>query len=354
MNSGKHLVILSPGFPKDAEDWYCIPPLQGFLEELTANYPDWKVTVVAVHYPYQKRRYVWKGISVIAVGGNNARFPRKLWVWQQAQNRLREIHQGNTITVLHSFWMQECAWMGQRFSQKTGVRHVNTLMGQDVQDTNHYLNRIPKEGMKVVAISERAAETYRANTGNAVSKVIPWGLDQLGQTVRHPNGPRKKWIVGVGNLVEVKRWEWFVEVISMLKNAGKIEGALLIGGGPQEQSLRGLAKQLNCEGFLNFSGHLDRPDILAQLGRHAVLLHTAVSEGQGYVFLEAQAQGLPIVSTPVGMAMPSERWKLGNSPAELAEACASFLESGNAFECRAQWIMKDTLDAYMEIYQAQG
>lgn len=351
MNSGKHLVLFSPGFPKNETDWYCIPPLQGFVQLFRQKYPEWKLSIIALHYPYQAGEYEWHGIKVLALGGNNRGFPMRLWLWRKALNQLKVLHHREPITVLHSFWMQECALLGQRFTRKYGMRHVCTVMGQDAQPTNRYLNRISSQNLNVVAISQRAGDAIQSLMGS-VPSIIPWGLDALGQQSFPEPETRKRLIIGVGNLVPVKRWDWFLEVVALLKKGGKADGAILIGGGPAENKLREYAKNLNLGAFVQFAGHMDRPEILQKMREGLILLHTAESEGQGYVFLEAQAQGLVLVSTPVGMANPSDRWKMGQNPNELAEACIEFLGQMPTPIFKPDFCMEETVNAYMEIYQA--
>lgn len=355
MSSGKHLVLFSPGFPENEKDWYCIPPLQGFVVEFQRQNPDWHITVVALHYPYKPANYQWKGVEVIALGGNNIGFPRRIWLWRKALKTLKKIHENRPIAILHTFWLQECALLGQRFVRKLNIPHFCTLMGQDVQESNAYLKRIPFRNLQVIAISERAAETFSKNTGQEVAAIVPWGLDDLGQkqaVITYVD--RKKWVIGVGNLVPVKGWFMFLYVLAELKRNEQAEGAMLIGGGPQEKSLKDAARLMGLDSFLHFTGHLDRPEILSRMAECGVLLHTAASEGQGYVFLEAQAQGLPIVSTAVGMARESANWRLGDSVDALAEGCAAFLEAGEALPKQAEILIEETVRAYTKYYLAQS
>jgi glycosyltransferase involved in cell wall biosynthesis len=158
--------------------------------------------------------------------------------------------------------------------------------------------------------------------------------------------------MGVGNLVAVKRWDLFLAVVAQLMAAGTADGAVLIGGGPLENALKAQARELGIGHFVEFTGHMDRPAILERLAEGMILLHTAESEGQGYVFLEAQAQGLALVSTPVGMAHPSARWKIGEDVPALAAACSAFLTDGPDPDYQPDFIIEETVDAYLAYYQA--
>lgn len=53
-----------------------------------------------------------------------------------------------------------------------------------------------------------------------------------------------------------------------------------------------------------------RAEMLKLMARSRVLVHPSRYESQGYVFLEALMQGMSVVSYPVSIASPSERWSV--------------------------------------------
>lgn len=354
MSYDKHWVLFSPGFPAHEEDWYCIPPLQGLAESLSRLEPRARITVVALHYPYEPREYTWKGIQVIALGGNNVRFPKKLSLWGRALQALKKLHREQPIDVLHTFWLQECTFLGRRFAKPRKIRQIATIMGQDATAANQYKQRKNQRHAHIVAISKAASKAYQEQFDFLVTTVIPWGADgQIVELARRKDRLEKEYdIVGVGNLVPVKNYALFLDVIAELKQKRPEVSALLIGGGPEENMLKAQAEALGIDENIHFAGHLDRPEILEYLRKSRVFLHTAAYEGQGYVFLEAQAAGLPIVSTPVGMAARTERWVTLDTAQKLAMGCLQFLELDIDFPAIAPFTIEDSARAYLEIYQA--
>ena len=58
MSSSKHILFLTPGFPADENDFFCIPPLQEFLVKFRSIFPSSKISVISFQYPYHNK---WEG-----------------------------------------------------------------------------------------------------------------------------------------------------------------------------------------------------------------------------------------------------------------------------------------------------
>jgi len=73
---------------------------------------------------------------------------------------------------------------------------------------------------------------------------------------------------------------------------------ILFGQGPEEDRLQAKVRQTGLSDSVRFAGF--RADIRSFLGHADLLVHPALREGLGICLLEAQAAGLPVVSTRVG------------------------------------------------------
>lgn len=351
MKSVKHILIFTPGFARDEDDYLCIPPLQAYLPALRAARPDLRISIVALHYPFEEGVYSWRGFSVHALAGSNVRNPLgKFQLWRKARKKLRAIHKEYPVDVIHSLWLHECSWIGQQISRKLGIPLVATVQGQDALQGNRYISNLALHQIRVVTLSQRAAETLRSFRPVPNIEVIPWGLPpedigQKGEEIKEYD------ILGVGSLVPVKNWSRFLEVIEQMRRAQPFLKACLIGEGAKRTELEAEAESRGLAGMVKFAGELPRNEVLAMMGRSKVLLHTANYEGQGYIFAEALAMGMRIVSTPVGMAKAGERWSLGESPEELTmkvqKALAEPLPEGGGKVDR----IEDTVSAYLEVYE---
>jgi len=82
----------------------------------------------------------------------------------------------------------------------------------------------------------------------------------------------------------------------------KLENAryIIIGDGPQRQSLAQLASRLGIGDRVGFTGGVSRAECLHRLGKSDVLIHPSLHDSGGYVCLEALCLGKPVVCLNVG------------------------------------------------------
>lgn len=119
-----------------------------------------------------------------------------------------------------------------------------------------------------------------------------------------PIAARPPRIVFVGRLVEKKGVEYLIRAFARVSQ--QIPGAQLavLGGGPLGKSLQALAAELGVP--VEFCGGVDRSEVSRQLANARVLCLPSVTaangdaEGLGMVILEAQACGLPVVTSARG------------------------------------------------------
>jgi len=127
--------------------------------------------------------------------------------------------------------------------------------------------------------------------------------------------------------------------------------AVLVGEGSERGNLEALAKKLNAEKLFTFAGALSREETIALMKRSKILLHASRYESFGYVFAEALAAGMKIVSYPVGCAAASPRWQLAQKKEDLPEAVHRFLEESFRAEPEVPFTMGDTAAAYISVYR---
>lgn len=344
MDSKKHIVICTPGFAAHEDDSTCIPPLQAYVKELS-KHNKINLTVISLHYS-SKSKYSWHGVEVIAIGANNNKFPFRFISWKKFQKAIQSIHQNHPIDILHSFWATDVAYIAQKAADKLGVEHFITLMGQDVLGTNKYFNRIKPTVNQLICVSDRQAQMLNKHFNKEAVHVIPWGIDAY--SISGKNLPVYD-VIGVGSLTELKNYSLFVEVIAELHKKGKITKAVLIGDGPEEEKLKQKAKEKGLEEVLQFTGRLNRDEVLLYMEKSKIFLHTSQYESLGYVFQEAISTKTPIVSTPVGMAQEKNYWRIGETKQELAEHTIHFLETTEQYDFEV-YSMQQTVEAYLSVY----
>lgn len=106
--------------------------------------------------------------------------------------------------------------------------------------------------------------------------------------------------VYLGYLRKAKGVETIIKAFSKVQEKFPFSRLTVIGSGEFEVELKDLSKRENIKN-VNFMGHVeDRNIINKTLREHDFFLFGSLSEGSPRVVLEAMANGLVVVSTPVG------------------------------------------------------
>jgi colanic acid/amylovoran biosynthesis glycosyltransferase len=113
-------------------------------------------------------------------------------------------------------------------------------------------------------------------------------------------------ILSVGRLVDVKGFQYGIEAIAQISNLSHNIHYIIIGDGPLRKQLQQLADQLGIVKNIRFMGEQSQEFVRdAYQNAHIFLLPSITksdgsAEAQGLVLQEAQASGLPVISTSVG------------------------------------------------------
>jgi len=337
----KHILILTPGFPKDENDFNCIPPLQEYLIGFKKQFPDSKFTVISLQYPYHNKNYAWKNIPVLPMGGKNIRI-KKPYLWFNVIRSAKEIHKKNKIDAIHSLWLGECALLGNYLSKKFNCAHICTLMGQDVKPSNRYLKRLIDKEIKIVALSENQANDFWELTNKKVDEIIHWGIDD--QPVN--NSERDIDFLGVGSLIALKNYSLFIKAIEVIKKSKPDVNCKIVGTGPELSKLKSLAEAKGLIKNLEFTGLLNRKEIFKLMQRSKIFIHPSRFEGFGYVFAEALANGMNIVSFNVGAAQKNLKWFIANDEQDLITISKNLLSTKLNFEPLNLFPLEKTVGRY--------
>ncbi len=296
------LVYLVPGFPANEGETHWVPPIQNFIKAVIQRNPHVDVHVISFHYPDHRGTYRWNGAMVHALGGMNKRFPLRFVTWMRAARQVQTLMKAGTIVTLHSHWLAECTYVAGWLARTTGARHVATIHGQDALPANPYLRHFRFERMIVTAVSENAAMAFSKSTGRRVNHTIPTGLDYSARTLRDWLPERTIDILGVGSLIPLKGFREFLEIVRLLSAEYPALRCMIIGDGPERAALEKQIQRNEMSGVVTLAGALPRESVLKTMRTAKILLHTSHYEGQGYVFLEALAAGMRVVSFDVGYA----------------------------------------------------
>jgi glycosyltransferase involved in cell wall biosynthesis len=107
---------------------------------------------------------------------------------------------------------------------------------------------------------------------------------------------QKKVLLFVGRIGKEKNLSFLLSAFALIAAQEREAVLVLVGGGPEERSLRSSAANLGIEGKVVFTGKLP-PETVAGAYRSADLfVFPSVTETQGIVLVEAMAAGLPVVA----------------------------------------------------------
>ena len=340
----KHIVFLTPGFAKNKQDSTTIPAIQIYIKALKSQQPELKITIIAFQFPFTNEKYKWFGCEVIPLNGRNSKLKR-IFIWKKVFTILNSLNKENPISILHSFWLGECAFVGNLFLKKQNIKHVCTLMGQDVLKNNYYLKLLPIQKMKLICVSDfQRKQLY--NSLILQTKVIPWGIndDDFSNEITKSID-----IIGVGSLITLKNYELFVEIIFEINKKTPIK-VVLIGDGIQKEFLEEKIKKLQLENTICLKGLLPYNETLNYISQSKILLHTSNYESFGMIFAEALHCKTRIVSKEVGCAFTFENWQVCNTKSQMIAACLDALSIPFSENLKNPFVIENTVENYLKIY----
>jgi len=342
-----HVALITPGFPADETDTPCIPALQEYLQGLGKYAPNVEVSVLTLRYPHRKEPYRWHGLQVFPSGGEQRRFPLIVASWFDLTRNFRRLRKQRKIDVIHSLWLGETSLLGTVLSRVYGIPHVVTLMGQDARVKKRYLWLLDLPRNTIVAVSEFQRRDDLASQGRDAAQVIPWGIDVAagrGAATRDID------VIGVGSLIAVKDFGKFLRVVSVLSSANPGLRCVIAGDGPERPALEKLSRELQLEKTIRFEGAVPRECVLDLMARSRVLLHTSRFESYGFVFSEALANGVRIVSGPVGIAEAGPNWAVEEAVPAMAAAIQRFLAQPPTLPS-FPYAVEETVQRYSSLYE---
>ncbi len=171
---------------------------------------------------------------------------------------------------------------------------------------------IGKIASQLVAVSSEITDSLKARYAGAYKKIcsITNGIDtdlysseidteQRAAIMEKFAVPSNRFIIGsVGRLAPVKNYSSLLQALQLLKKRQNIFHLILVGDGPEADHLKALARKLNIEENVTFTG--------VQYGLHKILpvfdvfVLPSWTEGTSISLLEALSCGIPVVVSDAG------------------------------------------------------
>ena len=344
-----HIVFLTPGFPQDEQETHCLTYLQNFIKELSETVDQVQISIITFHYPFTIGEYFWNNIKVYSIGGKNSKGLGKLLLWQKVNSTFKKIEQEKKVDVIHSFWLKECALVGNYLKRKYNILHFTTAMGTEVmRRANYYLYVLNLSKMKIVTTTTFQQEKLQVAFPNIDTTIIPFGISE--EKKMDNKEERNIDILSVGSINSVKNIPLFIDIVQRLRQVSKKNiKAVIIGEDQCNGLLKKMIEEKNLKDYVLYLGSQSNDSVKAYMRKSKVLVHTSNFESQGYVFLEALQAGMQIVSRQVGMANKSEKWFIANDLNSFTEATQKALEVTN-FESQRPYPIEETVAKYLELW----
>jgi len=147
----------------------------------------------------------------------------------------------------------------------------------------------------LVVVRGRNARRYLAEMGIDQSVALITG------SIRPSDGTRATRpidVIFVGRLAPIKQPEQFVQIVERLARSRPSLRTMMIGAGPELDSLRREAARLGIRDNIEFLGY--RNDVSEFLRQSKVFVLTSRSEGMSIALMEAMGCGVPAVAADVG------------------------------------------------------
>lgn len=343
LKNKKHILFLTPGFPENEADTSCIPALQLFIKHLQSA-GRVEITVIAFQFPYRNDKYLWNGVTIFSIGGENRKGLSRIWNWYKIYRLASEIHRYHPIDQIHSFWLTECALLGSKIAARFNLKHTCTLMGQDVLPENKYLSKI-KYFPEIIALSHIQAQTLYVNTGIQAKELIPWGIEKVTQLNENDKNID---ILGVGNLIPLKSYDRFIRIVEEVKKDFPLIYTEIVGEGPEFVNLQKLIEASNLAQNICLTGKISRDAVLEKMKQSKCFLHVSSFESFGMVLIEALSNGTKVFSTDVGIAGETDEITLIGDDADAALKIITFLKNIEACPVHNDYSIEKTVHTYLE------
>ena len=182
----------------------------------------------------------------------------------------------------HSSWILKSSYRGP----------IKRLIGQS------YIN-----AKAVISVSNSLAKTIKDDFGLTCSivlpNIMPVEFQRYTGQLKTPDSARPRYI-HVASLDDNKNQILLLKAFSQVLDSKPGATLVIIGRGPNRTHLEAAVRDLKLDHAVEFLGALPRDEVAAQMSKSDIFLLSSFFETFGVVAIEAQAMGLPVVSTPCG------------------------------------------------------
>lgn len=216
----------------------------------------------------------------------------------------------------------ECGWAGMKVKSKWHLPlevqlHTDPFSpyfsGSQNRVRKFFAKRVLKSADAVRCVSASVAEKVGESVGMEKVFVLPIYVDKeklTGGQVSFDLHARYGWhfiMLAVARLSPEKNLGLAIETLALVKKRFPETGLVIVGSGPEEGNLKSLVRKLGLNGQVDFAGWQN--DLTSFYKTANLFIQTSFFEGYSLALVEAGLNGLPVVTTPVGIATELENGK---------------------------------------------
>lgn len=231
------------------------------------------------------------------------------------------------------------------------------------------IRAIWKNAAAVISCSDGLRDLARLTDSDVKIDIIPDGLDtdsfEPTQREAHPKVVR---CLSIGRLIPRKGFQFLIRALpQILEKVDQKFEIEIVGDGPYERELTTLAKELNVNSYIHFTGTVEYTELPQKYRDADIFILPSLAEGMPLVVLEAMGTGLPIIASRVqgidelvaddingALFDPGDVDGLADCIIKLIDTGQKRLEMGNAsvemLKQNERYNWKNIADAYLSLY----
>ncbi len=310
MTDNLHVLTLTPFYPTnrdDASGCFVAEPLDwlakvGIRNTVFAVQPIYRGSFQgrSSHVPAHWLRYfsLPGGFGLPTAGA---------FVFARIVGRLRELHRGEPIDLIHAHGALPCGHAAMLLSGELNIPYVVSVHGLDVFSTvqtggqfGKWCRRISQRAYggscRVICISERVREQVLEGMGGKCrTSVVYNGVDPELFSPGNEHASDGPVVLSVGNLLPIKGHELLIRAVASVVREFPGLTLEIVGHGKEQPRLQILAQELGIVERVCFRGRQSRQQVALAMRRCTVFALPSRYEGLGCVYLEAMSVGKPVI-----------------------------------------------------------
>ena len=260
------------------------------------------------------QKMVWEGIEIYYP--RFVSFPKSLFfassgsrMYKGIKNTVAGIYKDFKFDIIHSHVALPDGYCGMLVAKEYKKPLVVTIHGQDFQYTifrnkkcKDSIEKAINSSKKTVVVSSKLKKTGEnlLKINKEKIAVVPNGINSEdifnGKSILLRKYEKKKIILSVSHLKKSKGIQLNLKAIS--KNIKKYNNLfyIIVGSGKEQGELEKFSKQLCIQNNVEFVGGIPHKKVMEYMSICDIFSLPSYREGFGVVYLEAMANGIPVIA----------------------------------------------------------